>query len=180
MIENFWLNKKIFFLFQTVVEKVDTDWFFVFLADYLLYFIYILFIFYFYKRIWEDKKIQFQEFLVYFSATFVAWFFTKIFKLLFHTERPFSFFPIETLEKHTDVFQSFPSGHATLAFAMAFSVYFYNKKIGFWLIFSALLVAMGRVFIGVHFPLDVLVGGLWGFLSVFFVNRMLEKKAYKN
>jgi undecaprenyl-diphosphatase len=66
-------------------------------------------------------------------------------------------------------FSSFPSGHATLSFALAFSIFLYDKKIGSLFLLLAFFVAMGRIFTGVHFPLDILVGGILGiFVSWFF------------
>jgi membrane-associated phospholipid phosphatase len=47
---------------------------------------------------------------------------TKIIKIFVGAERPFSYFKIETLESHNNIFASFPSGHSTLAFALATSV----------------------------------------------------------
>lgn len=56
---------------------------------------------------------------------------------------------------------SFPSDHATLLFGLAIPVMFAAKTRGVGLIFVAIACATGwtRVFLGVHFPLD-LVGGL--------------------
>jgi undecaprenyl-diphosphatase len=61
---------------------------------------------------------------------------------------------------------SFPSGHSTFAFALAFSIFWYDKKSGIIFIILAILVALGRVLVGVHYPLDILFGALLGFLVV--------------
>ncbi|MBI5021048.1 MAG: phosphatase PAP2 family protein [Ignavibacteriales bacterium] len=57
---------------------------------------------------------------------------------------------------------SFPSGHATnnIAFATLISYYYPKWK---WVAFSyGILMAMSRVFVGVHYPSDILFGGLLG------------------
>jgi len=58
---------------------------------------------------------------------------------------------------------SFPSGHAMMSMAMAASIYFSGyKKLGFWLIIASILIGIGRVASGVHYPLDVIAGLLIG------------------
>jgi undecaprenyl-diphosphatase len=63
---------------------------------------------------------------------------------------------------------SFTSSHAANHFGLAAFFYFtLNKYIGrwAWAFFAwALLVVYAQVYVGVHFPLDVIAGGLVGFL----------------
>lgn len=64
---------------------------------------------------------------------------------------------------------SFPSSHAANAFAAAlFFALFYPKRQ--WIYFSiAALVALSRVYVGVHYPLDVIVGAIIGVFCALFV-----------
>jgi len=59
---------------------------------------------------------------------------------------------------------SFPSGHATSAFALATSLSLRYPKPAVYIPLHlwALFVAYGRVYRGVHYPSDVLVGGIIG------------------
>lgn len=59
---------------------------------------------------------------------------------------------------------SFPSGHATCAFALATSLSLRYPKPAVYIPLHlwALFVAYGRVYLGVHYPSDVLVGGAIG------------------
>tara|TARA_B110000014_G_C20064756_1_gene554815 strand:- start:731 stop:1309 length:579 start_codon:yes stop_codon:yes gene_type:complete len=66
---------------------------------------------------------------------------------------------------------SFFSAHASNSFALAtFFFFVYNKiiqrKIILFFIF-ALLVSYSRVYIGVHYPLDIISGSFFGFISGF-------------
>ncbi|MEA2466020.1 MAG: hypothetical protein QOJ57_146, partial [Thermoleophilaceae bacterium] len=57
---------------------------------------------------------------------------------------------------------SFPSDHATAAFAIAVAVALRWRPAGWALLAMAAVVAVGRVFLGLHYPSDVLAGALLG------------------
>ncbi len=57
---------------------------------------------------------------------------------------------------------SFPSGHATVAFACATVLALAVPRLRWWLYGLAALIAFSRVYVGVHYPGDVLVGALLG------------------
>jgi membrane-associated phospholipid phosphatase len=58
---------------------------------------------------------------------------------------------------------SFPSDHASAAFAIAFAVFLFDRLVGSVFLAAAVLIGVGRVFIGAHYPADVLAGALVGF-----------------
>ena len=57
---------------------------------------------------------------------------------------------------------SFPSDHATLGFAVAVMVWRYNRRAGAALLGLAVVLAFARVFVGAHYPADVLGGAVLG------------------
>ncbi|MCX8052908.1 MAG: phosphatase PAP2 family protein [Armatimonadetes bacterium] len=59
---------------------------------------------------------------------------------------------------------SFPSGHATTAFAVAVAMSSFVPKAGYVLIPLALLVSVSRIYVGVHFPVDIVFGAVLGTL----------------
>lgn len=65
--------------------------------------------------------------------------------------------------KPTD--SSFPSNLAAVLFAIAVPVFVKNKVYGSVLLAMAVLSSFGRIYIGVHYPLDVLGGAAFGALG---------------
>lgn len=61
-------------------------------------------------------------------------------------------------------YHSFPSGHTLSAFAIASSLIFFYKKrvITITMLILASLVALSRIMLGVHWPIDVIIGATLG------------------
>ena len=57
---------------------------------------------------------------------------------------------------------SMPSSHAANAFAQAVLFSLTTRRAKYWLLPAAALVALSRVFVGVHYPFDILVGSTIG------------------
>jgi undecaprenyl-diphosphatase len=70
---------------------------------------------------------------------------------------------------------SFVSAHSANAFSFAVfsSLLFRNKLYSFFIFIWALLIAYTRVYLGVHFPADIICGGLLGSLIGLIVFRIL-------
>src|SRR5581483_4848206 len=83
-------------------------------------------------------------------------------QLWFH-DRPFVDHPRQTLLliRHA-ADNSFPSDHASLAFAVAFAVLVFHRRAGSLLLLGAACIAADRIFVGVHYPVDVLASLLVG------------------
>ncbi len=59
---------------------------------------------------------------------------------------------------------SFPSGHSVSSFAVAFVLYqMLPKRFGIPAVVIAVLIALSRLYLGVHYPSDVLAGLFIGF-----------------
>ncbi|MDE2059293.1 MAG: phosphatase PAP2 family protein [candidate division NC10 bacterium] len=59
---------------------------------------------------------------------------------------------------------SFPSNHAANMFALATFLSYNYSRSGFVWFLAAALVGYSRIYVGSHYPLDVLGGALWGVL----------------
>lgn len=92
-------------------------------------------------------------------------------------ERPFVQYPIRQLIAKDANEKSFPSDHATLAFALAIPAAMAVRRrwISALLLASAALVGIGRVFVGVHYVSDVIAGGILAFLVWWFVHRGVQR-----
>lgn len=91
--------------------------------------------------------------------------------------RPFVFLEdVNLLISKSHLSKSFPSDHATLAYALAASLFFFGeKKWGTTALVMAFFVSFGRVYVGVHFPFDVLGGAILGVCSAFVVSKIWQK-----
>ncbi|MFC6595395.1 phosphatase PAP2 family protein [Kitasatospora paranensis] len=59
---------------------------------------------------------------------------------------------------------SFPSNHTVIAFAAATALWFAYRRLGTAALVAAALMGASRVWVGVHYPHDVVVGALVGIL----------------
>ena len=70
---------------------------------------------------------------------------------------------------------SFPSDHATAAFAIAFAILFFSRRAGIVFLVAATAIALSRVFAGVHYPSDILGGAVVGLGSAAIVILLLQR-----
>lgn len=57
---------------------------------------------------------------------------------------------------------SFPSDHATGGFALAVGLWLYDRTLGTVLLVAAAVVSFARVYVGTHYPGDIVAGALMG------------------
>ena len=76
--------------------------------------------------------------------------------------RPYTVFPQALVLVPRSFDFSFPSDHAVMAGAVAVGVLLANRRLGLVTAILAVLLAFSRVYVGAHFPLDAIVGLLFG------------------
>jgi membrane-associated phospholipid phosphatase len=106
-------------------------------------------------------------------GTLSLWMVVEILKLIVNRSRPFIRFTQTRILGFRAIGRSFPSGHTSQAFFMAtlVSQHFHaNVWVVFVLYALALTVGVTRMYVGAHYPRDVLAGAIlgsvWGFLGV--------------
>ena len=109
-----------------------------------------------------DKK--FGEYIAYSSLTSLL--FNNALKDIFKMKRPIGEEGIRTLRAETATGYSFPSGHSQGAASFYGSIAIYFKKRIIYILATIIifLVGISRLYLGVHYPKDVLVGIALGLL----------------
>lgn len=137
------------------------DQFMIFGAKYLVFIIIFLIIILAFRGRVKEKKVV----LITILSLGFAFTLNKVISVFFFVQRPFVEHQIKPLIDHV-ADASFPSSHTTFAFVIALSYLFYKSKYAPIFILAAFWVAFARVYVGVHYPLDIIGGILVSLLSV--------------
>lgn len=161
-------------------KNVLTDTIVILLATYWRYAVLAVLLFY----LWAPKfrKIDLRTRAVHtslaiFSALAARFGAVVLIRWFYPRQRPFVFEGLNSLINQDPLESSFPSGHAT--FFMALAVYFLltgHKKLGWFLLVSAVLISLARVAAGIHWPSDILAGWAVGAIVSWTVFKIFKKK----
>jgi membrane-associated phospholipid phosphatase len=129
---------------------------------------------------------KFWESLI--TSLIVSAVFTNLLKKLFAVPRPAAVFDNDTfviIGRALKGHNSLPSGHSIATFTVLASVLFafmpmklkYKITWFIFILFTGLIIAFTRVGVGAHYPIDVVVGSIIGYISALtgiFINKKFD------
>ena len=137
------------------------------------------------------------------SAILARLAFVELIRYFVYNPRPYLVLEEVNILMNHEASSSFPSGHVAFYFALATGVYLLNKnptptfstdrqydrgwgwcgaRAGWAYLALAGLMGIARIFVSVHWPLDILAGAVLGMATTFGVNYLKQKippKAFK-
>jgi PAP2 superfamily. len=107
------------------------------------------------------------------GAFIIAIILGELSKFIMAQLRPFDYFQVNLLINEQNDF-SYPSGHALIVSTGAIMLFKNKQKILFYImLIEAVIVSYGRVYVGVHWPIDIISGWLLGsWISYFYLDNV--------
>lgn len=162
-------NQEIFLLIYSLADKNSfLDSLMIFGAVYLIWITVFLVIF---LGIFGSSKEK-RALLLSVIGIIVAWILIFIIRLFIFEPRPYIALSINPLINVTNP-AAFPSVHTTLMAVPASAYLFVKSKWAFLFMFFLVWVALARIYVGVHYPFDILGGLLVGFIAVYLSKKLL-------
>lgn len=164
-----WDRELFIFLNGLGLKRLDGFWIYVTqIESWIPLFLLFIFLFYYYYN-WKNASSFFYFLMLSFGLTIL---FTGIVKGFFTRVRPNN---VEALSELIRILQkptnySFFSGHASSSFSVTVFVVLALRKKTRWIYLAfiwPLLFILSRIYVGVHYPSDLLVGALVGTLFAY-------------
>ena len=114
--------------------------------------------------------------LIALVSALIALFIADLIKYFYPVARPSS-----SLKRIIQIFTpgdkfSFPSGHLAFFGGLAFTLLWRKRRLGLWFLAGVILIGVARIAAGVHYPLDIIAGGLLGFVVSLFFRHWLRRR----
>ena len=124
----------------------------------------------------KDKSLQKNSFNII-GSLLINTAITQGLKYTIHRQRPYDAYPTLIHPYNIETDPSFPSGHTSTAFALATSLSMQNKK--WYIVIPAFAwassVGYSRLYLGEHYPTDVIAGAAIGMASAYLSNWLTKK-----
>lgn len=98
---------------------------------------------------------------------------------IFYENRPFVEHPETILILNHAADASFPSDHAVGTMAIACGILFYRWKWGTWMVYGSILVGISRVFVGNHYPGDILGAFILVWILTAIYNKTIRRSVVR-
>ena len=143
---------------------------FIFIAEYFLYLLIIVLIVYLFK---DNGKHRIMVLAAVVSCL-IAVILGKITGQFHYNVQPFATLDNVNLLIEKEVNNSFPSDHTILSFTICMTLFLFDKR-KFYFLFIGLLVAVSRIWVGVHYPFDVLTSIVLSIIATLIVSTIFKK-----
>lgn len=161
---NYWANSSLYYSNLVIFFGVYLGWV---MLGFLFVYVYRA------HRRWAIFRFVFVALASALTALFIA----DLIKTWYPIDRPnLSLKEIVRIFIPGDL-ESFPSSHMTFFSGLAFSLMWRKRHLGLWFLVGAILIGLARIAAGIHYPLDIIAGGLLGFVVSLFFRRFLATKS---
>jgi undecaprenyl-diphosphatase len=162
-------------LFRTIndfgKEYTYLNNFFIFMAEYMVFILAFIALIFWFTRREENRMMIISATISFILAEMMG----KIAGTLHSNNQPFAELSNvnKLIEKAVD--NSFPSDHTILFFAFCMTFFIYQKRWRYIWIMLALVVGISRIWVGVHYPADVIVGAIISIFSTFIASFIVSR-----
>jgi undecaprenyl-diphosphatase len=127
------------------------------------------------ERSISDVTGKYHELFLVGTTLVLTYFIVQVLKITIALPRPFL-----TLTEARDLLRygannSFPSAHAAIFAALSASTFYMHRKLSILVGILALLIGFSRVYVGVHYPLDVIAGFAIGIVISWLVRYCFKR-----
>lgn len=128
----------------------------------------------------NDRPVFRKRAVVFLLTMAVAGLLLNLAKDVFERARPLERFKHDIAQGKIVIYtpyeklsaRSFPSGHSQAAFTAATFLFLYRRRFGVILFSCAGVVAVSRIYVGSHFPLDIMAGSAFGWFMAYSAWRL--------
>lgn len=162
------INQDLFFKIHNISNQNSfLDGLMIFGADYLIFLCFLVTIYLAVKKNVAEKKALLLI-LLSFGVGFVL---VKTIGALIYEPRPYVTYNLTALSSFAPN-DSFPSDHITIMTILASAYSYYKSKYTVFFIVALIIIGFSRIYVGVHYPGDILGGIIFGLVAVWISTKV--------
>jgi len=166
------MNSTLFRMINNLGKQyTDLNPFFVFIAEYMIFFLVLAVLLFLFSRRNKNRIMVICAFI----TLVISDLFAKIAGQFHSNNQPFAELPNVNRLVEKAVNNSFPSDHTIIFFSFCITFWLFKRGWGILWVILAVLVGISRIWVGVHYPADVLVGAIISIVSATIVYKIVLK-----
>ncbi|WP_141992569.1 MULTISPECIES: undecaprenyl-diphosphatase [Bacillaceae] len=166
------MNSTLFRMINNLGKQyTDLNPFFVFIAEYMIFFLVLAVLMFLFSRRNKNRIMVICAFITLVISELLA----KIAGQFHSNNQPFAELPNVNRLVEKAVNNSFPSDHTIIFFSFCITFWLFKRGWGILWVILAVLVGISRIWVGVHYPADVLVGAIISIVSATIVYKIVLK-----